>query len=680
MKKTLKYLLDNKLIVELKPGDVSAKTEDQISKDDNGNYNGPVYAVPGIGEQSTNTRNVTIHGKDGKDTTLTLVNEGGHMFDANYQREHFMKSDAEITKGKNTIDQANLSVPDENKERYEQLLKYVSEAAAKDGNTEILVVKKDSPFTEVLQSKEGTNYIILQEAELQWAARNSKNMDEFKGQFDRENLRIQKGELSPENIVAGKEARNFIDQTGFGDDGIQHLPSRHTPLGNATLEELEKNGRIKQIDRSELMPNALNSELFDNDNKSLPIYVVPMGTDLGDKQFQKRKTSEGKEFILINEGYHQWTEDYVRQNKMMSDEQVNGLKESGDYTLAKDFTAKLAPDDKMQQRFEELARYIEESAKKAGLGDVSLYITGKDTENGSPLSASTTAEGKNFILIAEEELRQQLTTDKGLQTLKELAGHEIFHLKDGDMTPKGVNNNRDVSVARYQEAIADIQGQVIAGKNNLASFEDRFKEAIKENIKDYIDDFKDSKDPKVQLSSTTNPTDADYKKVSDWMAAQSKTDVHPALWDRILEVRATQQRMAEYEALHPVVNTSPESNAKYREEEAKYVIPKVMEDMKGKWQLPIKAPDAVVPEPKSPEPKKTVPQHKNDNHGQSEHAVNNSAKPPHGLNTDQMKDIAFMRNSMAHMGSLKMNDAETIKKDHSVPAKSLSTDGAAIRV
>ena len=457
-------------------------------------------------------------------------------------------------------------------------------------------------------------------------------------------------------------------------DGYYALPAENVVLHDATLEKGSQDGMFIKRSKDEL--NYPDNPLFarKQDGQDIPVYEVNSAGKFGLRPVDNykpvmpeahlMKTAEGHEYILVNEAYQKRSPEEM-QEKKMTDYTVEAMQKSGYYKNADLFEAGLKNDPAALKKFQDFKNYVADETAVTGQQDVTFIVADSKKLNDMGLKgvvdehtafALTTQENHKYMVVSSKLMNSALQSEEKMTGLKGAVGHELTHFENGDGSLEGsARGYNNIAIARYEEMQGDLKGAVRA--HNTEGLIQLFESELKK-VAPVYQAAPENQSASRQLSSVENPSAADFTKLSDELVKAGIAPEHPAMKDRIEAQKLVQAEMREYEKTHTV------RTAADREEEAKVVVPKVMKTMESKWQLPMQAPDAPA---KSQEVK---PEEQKKDHA--------SAKP-HGLNDSQMKDVMTMRNSVAHMGSLKIENTETATKDHSAPAKQQSQDGVAIR-
>ena len=604
-----RYLLSSQKIVQMKSTDMSPyfnaviSATGQSSADGNPDhsFSPPVYVVPGIGMGQHTFQPVEIITASGP-TTIILANEGSHSFDAAYAQARLLPSDADIAtnpsyQSSSAVAMGIDKLPPLQKHRFDEIVAMLAGAAAKYGirTPDLLISDADQP-PGVLHSKEGKNYLVLSKHSLQAALASDDAKKQVMADLDTASHSVKFGAGTAKDLVKKNDIRNFnyeISQRNAGD-----LPGSALKVSNAALTQMESDGALMRINRSDLNLEApYNFTLFAN--TQLPIYVATgIGTQAAaSPEVQAMKTREGNRFLLINEGYHAWSPAYVKKMLMESDASVAANITSGRITQPGDFKRQLGGEGgesaQFIRRFGELEDFIVQKSKDEGITNLQLLISNESIGDGkTQVGSSQSREGTNHIYITRDELLAHLQNDSGLESLKGQIGHEMLrHIKDGDNTPEGVIMRRNIAVARYTEVMADLKGAGPAGSGNPEAYAAWINDELIKDARAYI-----AKYPQESASGTAARLYPGTDLPADVVEKMSRLNLqgdpqHPSDLDRIQALRDEASRMKEYERTHAIPADAGALRA-YRQVEANTVIAQVLSDMKNQWDAPIQVPES----------------------------------------------------------------------------------------
>ena len=178
-----------------------------------------------------------------------------------------------------------------------------------------------------------------------------------------------------------KEIDNFIS-TEFPKGTLSHL----------AFERAIQQKILFQVNRQDLFPVSSKNALFnhkDSNGHLLPIYVAC--NCQGPTKAELMHTKDGKSYILINEGYHRWTSEYVRY---LGISDANLRKDAVDL---KDAATLVKPEYRasITKLAKTLDRYIREKAHDMGVSIAHVGVT----YNGSSAVANSyiSAEEHNYF-------------------------------------------------------------------------------------------------------------------------------------------------------------------------------------------------------------------------------------------------------------------------------------------
>lgn len=513
-----------------------------------------------------------------------MVTQDDTPWTAAYVRDHVLQTDKTIT----GLFESSLAPSDPvAKQRYAGLQAYIAQSASKlpQGTAPRVVfdTERDSQDARALQSKEGHNYLTLSAGAIAQAISNDADMANLRQSIDREMGRIRDKAVSPAGVAAEHEALLFFKNVP-GEKGRINLPLAGSPLSDAAFKTLVDDGALLRIDRSELEPKLPESV----HGKNLPVYVVAglQSSNLDQPDAQVLTTKDNKSYLLVNEKGHVWNEEYV-QRRIPTDAVIKDEVRRGSLTTAEGFSQQLgnlkqtSDIRRMRERYGEFISQLSKAAADAQVHpplQVMIDNTSNQKFAGGNVNSDTSREKTHRLYVDQELLYDALTSDSKMKQLTSMAAHDLTHIVAGDTSPKGIVRRRNAGVFRYEEVQADLKGPAMMGVQYAEALGNWMETQIRGKAPLYLGVSPDSK----------NLTPADLKAISDRISERHPD--HPGYFDRMTALRDEVARMKQYEKTHPLSSGDAASIRAYREAEAKAVVDQVMQDMKGKWTLPMEPP------------------------------------------------------------------------------------------
>lgn len=276
--------------------------------------------------------------------------------------------------------------------------------------------------------------------------------------------------------------------------------------------------RFAKVQRSELMPEAQVDPLIAG-NQGLPIYVrvgdMPQNNDRPAASIEQ---SGDKKFIIIDESYHKWTPEYVRDRLTPSDTQLSqafakperfeelylkpDLQNFGDTTLAD-----------RQRRFDEFMASTQ--AGPDGKGGVVVDIAPNEY-NGNYASV-TSKEGTRHVVIRADALERAIASDEGLRKGKAAVGHEFSHFGEHSPAQTAAIHNQ------HQEKQLEMRADLNAP--DTAALAATHRQTLAFEVRDYIEQ------QQAQGQGTPAGSMATVKAASAQKA--TRDTLHPSTFDRL---------------------------------------------------------------------------------------------------------------------------------------------------